>query len=177
MMKRRTADEFFRRKVPGSEKHEGSRHTAYRIRDRGGRVLLGNLTISRCAAGEDLNLRNLKGLAEDLGMSLEGLIEASGCRIRATIVAICVAARVLETAREMHELDPIAYDAQLAKTLNKALVDWLENIEREPSKLSNRETKELNRSLARLRDGLRDELFAPMTDHLSRYAEDRLKLA
>lgn len=177
MMKRRAADEFFRRKIPGSEKHEGARHTAYRIRDQSGRVLLGNLTMSRCAPGEDLSLRNMKGLAEDLGMSLEGLIEASSCRIRATIVAICVAARVLETAHEMHELDPIAYDDHLARTLSKALLGWLEGIDIEPSKLSNREVKELNRSLSRLREGLRDELFAPMSEHLSRFVEGRLKLA
>jgi len=174
MMKRKTADEFFRKKLPGAEKYEGARHTAYKICDANGRVLLGNLTFSRGAAGEDLSLRNLKGLAEDLGLSLEGLIEASSCRIRATVVAICAAARVIETAREMHELDPNAFDRPMVVALEKALEAWLGGIEREKGKLSGRESKELHRGLSRLRDASRDGLFTSMSMKLGQYADDRL---
>jgi hypothetical protein len=161
---RRTTEAFFNKKVPGSVMSEGGRHTAYRIFAPGGRLLLGNLTFSRGASGEELDLRNLKGLAADMGLSLEGFVEASSCRIRPEAVVLCIASRILEDAAEMYRLDPISFDHVLVKSLGVAIDEWIALVSPGDSrKLSSKEIKEVDRCIRRLEAIGAQEAFRAIT--------------
>lgn len=167
MVDRRTAEYFFSKKVVGSVRNEGGRHTAYHIRASSGRVILGNLTISRGPSGEDLALNNLKGLATDMGLSLEGLVEASRCNIRQEVVLLCAVSRVLTDAELMHRLDPIAYDKATVGLLGVALEEWLMLLGKfSTSKLSAKEHKELSRCRSRLEDMASKAAVGPIAEKM-----------
>jgi hypothetical protein len=147
----RSAEAFFSRKVPGAARSEGSKHIAYRIYAPNGRLLLGNLTISRRASGDELDLRNLKGLATDMGLSLDGFVEASRCRIRPEVVVLCIISRVLDDALSMYRLDPVSFDEDLVAALGKAIDEWINIIPNSHQrKLTTKESKELLRCERRL---------------------------
>jgi hypothetical protein len=170
---RRAAEAFFARKVPGSVRSEGARHVAYRIFAPSGRLLLGNLTFSRGASGGELDLRNLKGLATDMGLSLDGLVEASDCRIRREVVLFCITSRILEDAVEMNRLDPISFDSGLVNSLGLAIDEWITLVPLQiEKKLNVKEEREVDRCIRRL-EMIRAHLpFAEIADRVLRQAMD-----
>ena len=169
---RRSVEAFFKRKLIGSERCERAKHVSYRIVAPGGRIILGNLTFSRMAGGEDLTLRNLKGLAADVGLSVEGFIEAASCKIRPSIVVLCAAIRAVDHAYQMYALDPVAYDRNFVGDLRGAVGEWL-RLTPEPSKskLTKLETKELQRSLGRTALMRGSGAFAGLVSDLEAFAQ------
>lgn len=163
---------FFARKLPGAQPAGGARHMAYRIVSRDGMVLLPNLTISRGSGGEDLDFRNIKGLADDMGLSLEGFVQACKCRVGYRIVAFCVACRVVGHAATMHFLDKISYDESMIALITEALTKWLDGLRAGKAvKLSKRESKEIARSMQRMRENEGIAAFPVITDFLTSYAD------
>jgi hypothetical protein len=148
---RRSAERFFERKLAGAHRIDGKRHPGYRIQTAKGTVLLPVLTISRGASGEDLSDRNAKGLADDLGLSLDGFLEACECRLSIDVVTFCAAVRVTVSCHEQHQLDGISFNADIIESVSRAVGAWLKIVPaRKNSKLTTREVKELQRARARL---------------------------
>jgi hypothetical protein len=148
---RRNAERFFDRKLAGASRVEGKRHQGYRIQTADGRVLLPVLTISRGASGDDLTDRNAKGLADDLGLSLDGFLEACECKLAVDVVTFCAAVKVINSCHEQHQLDSISFDSTTIDSVRKSVVAWLKIVPvREQNKFSKRELKELDRARSRL---------------------------
>jgi hypothetical protein len=107
--------------------------------------------MSRGASGDDLSDRNAKGLADDLGLSLDGFLEACECRLCPEIVTFCAGVRVVASCHEQHELDSIAFDATMIESIGRSLAAWFNMVPvRKNTKLSARERKEFARAKGRL---------------------------
>jgi hypothetical protein len=172
---RRSAEGVFQKKVPGARQVVGSKHVGYQIVGTDGRVLVPNLTISRKGFGDDLAFNNVKGLADGLGMSLDGFIEASKCRVRGGVVTLCAAARVVERAWNMHCMEPIEYDEPMVRSLRGSVSNWLGLVTgRDRERLSAREVREIARSIQRLDGCAAHPLFGDLRGDLIAFARDRL---
>src|SRR3954467_6369004 len=124
-IQRWNAERFFYRKLAGASRVEGKRHPGYRIQTADGKVLLAVLTISRGASGDDLTDRNAKGLADDLGLSLDGFLEACECKLAVDVVTFCAAVKVISSCNEQHQLDSISFDSTTIEAVGKSLAAWL----------------------------------------------------
>lgn len=171
---RKTTHQFFDRKLTGARRVEGKRHVGYLIEARDGRVLLPSLTISRGPSGEDITERNLKGLSDDLGMSLAGFVEACECRIGPDVVVYCAAVQVATQYGLQYELDRVAFDDGFLHSLEHSIAEWLkEPPARQRPKFSSKERKEIERASCRLNAYRNLEPIERIIKILNGYRESR----
>lgn len=174
---RRTAENFFQRKLPGAERIDGARHVGYRIISSEGIVLLPVLTVSRGASGGDLDTRNVKGLADDMGLSLEGFTHGCKCRLTADVVAFCAAVRVVLHCAMLHNLDKIAFNIDMIRSAERVTKSWLSSIETGKNRrLTGQERKELQRSARRLMEVGEGDHFTEIVGFLNAYIKNRFNL-
>jgi hypothetical protein len=172
---RRGVAGFFDKKLAGAEQVRGRRHTGYRIATDRGVLLLPLLTVSRGSGGDDIDAKNAKGLADNMGLSLEGFIEGCRCTLRADVVTFCAAVRVVLHCNEMYRLDGITYNIDWIRSISNVVQRWLEVTQRPSAiKPTDSESREISRAIRRLTSPeLNTEPFKPIADHLVSISERR----
>jgi hypothetical protein len=162
---------FFTKKLK-CEAHEGGRHTQYVLRLHGRKMPLPPLTVER--ASGDLSPRNLKGLANDLGLSQRGFDEGVRCPVRRACVLLCVVARFIGRVMEQCEREPIVHrEAELSAARESAEVifDELANNDGKPEQWKAVEQKELRRAQRSIEVAANHAPLQPVVDSWREWAQ------
>jgi hypothetical protein len=173
--KKQEVHKFFKSKL-GCEAVEGGRHTIFRLRLKDSRVALPHLTVERGSG--DLTLRNLKGLADDLGLSLRGIEEGIRCPLRRHCIVLCNLARFVGLVLDYHIDDKVVYKENELGDVLKDVCDSvtvtlrdLETDSDKPTKWRKVEQSELHRAMKNInRAGIHSAL-GPALATWRRWAE------
>lgn len=142
------------------EKMNRKKHYDYQIRLNDGKLPLPKLlTLSR--SSKEVTKRNIKGLADNLGISLKGFEQGKQCNIRKICIFLCLSLFLLEKAADFflkNINDPIVYGEIYIKRGKKLcesillIINDVINTKKESKKWNKDELKELNRAKKRLTD-------------------------
>lgn len=129
-MKTKDIDRFFIRKMK-FELLGRSNHDDYQVRLHGGAIPIPSLlTLTR--GSKEVSIRNVKGLAENLGMSLGGFKKGPQCRISRCCILACLAGRLLEFGMRQApdaSMDPPYDDEMLIRLCESSEMILLESFE------------------------------------------------